>query len=68
MFSESCCKRLGLWTKGEAVAQMEGALGDAFALALASTAGHSSVGQRALQHWSGWRQRRRLPGTGSMCM
>ena len=31
----ACCKRLGVWTTGEAVAQMKEALGGAFELALA---------------------------------
>ena len=39
----ACCKRLGVWTKGKAVAQMEEALGGAFALALAQ---HREAQQR----------------------
>ena len=39
----ACCKRLGVWTKGKAVAQMKEALGGAFALALAQ---HREAQQR----------------------
>ena len=39
----ACCKRLGVWTTGKAVAQMEEALGGAFELALAQ---HREAQQR----------------------
>ena len=39
----ACCKRLGVWTTGKAVAQMKEALGGAFELALAQ---HREAQQR----------------------